>query len=57
MQSIKVMLVAAIKIASLKKNLSKLQGVGLFQKWQGKVAHLAILSRREEKKGQTTENF
>lgn len=50
MQSIKVMLVAAIKIASLKKNLSKLQGVGLFQKWQGKVAHLAILIKRGRKK-------
>lgn len=50
MQNIKAMLVAAIKIASLKKNLSKLQGVGLFQKWQGKVAHLAILIKRGRKK-------
>lgn len=45
-QSIKVMLVAAVKIASLKKNLSKLQGVGLFQKEQSKVAHLATLIKK-----------
>lgn len=57
MQSIKVMLVAAIKIASLKKNLSKLQGVGLFQKWQGKVAHLAILIKRGRKKRPNNREF